>query len=156
MRRILALPALLIVAGCGSQAATVWARPQTVRIGERPGCRGLAVAVSSLRITGDGWTVSASVENRSGRAVDVLRPHVHGGTYFGLAPPGVVHPGLLARRFTPPLPRRLEAGARWSGSFTGLGRVASGVPLRVVLGRFTPAGAVVGFVCTTDHSVRLY
>ena len=146
---------LVLAAGCGTPAASDWARPQTVSIAQRTSCGGLLVTVRSLRVTRGGWSVSAALVNRSSRAFDVGRPHVAGGTYFGLARPGVAHPGLLARGFYPPLPRRLEPGTRWSGSFAGPGHVGRGVPLRVVLGRFTPAGAVVGFVCTTDRSVRL-
>ena len=157
MRSSLVLAPLLglTLAACGSTGSpSSWAAPQTIRIDERSSCDGLAVRVGAVRIGRSGWAVTASIDNAGATTLDVTRPHVAGGTFFGLARPGVRHPGLLARRFTPPLPRTIAPGVRWSGSFSAPGHVGRG-PLQVVLGRFTPAGRVIGFLCVTDRTVRV-
>lgn len=153
MRPLLLVVLLPAVAGCGGSTRPA-ARPQTIAIGERFRCGGLTIAVDSLELGHGSWRVSASVRNDSGSAIEIGRPHSARGTYFGLARPGVAHPGLRARRFAPPLPRRLEPGEQWRGSFSGRGAIAPASPVRVVLGRFSRAGSVLGFDCATDRSVH--
>jgi hypothetical protein len=104
----------------------------------------------------------------------ILRPHVPGGTYFGLEPfrtsswrevveraeAGAAKPRTIAERFRPALPRRLPPGRGWSGEFSGLGGLPAGVPIRVVLGRFVAIGQAPselsgGFLCISERVIRL-
>ena len=62
---------------------------------------------------------------------------------------------MLARGFVPSLPRRLERGGSWTGSYSGPGRLPAKVPLRLVFGRFTPVGKLTGFLCVSTHAVTL-
>jgi hypothetical protein len=54
----------------------------------------------------------------------------------------------------------LSPGERWSGTFSGRGRLPRDVPIRVVLGRFVisgqvPRGLVRMFLCVSHRYVRL-
>ncbi len=104
----------------------------------------------------------------------VMRPHVPGGTYFGLEPfrtssfrevlerveAGAAKPRTFAERFSPALPRLLPPGRGWSGEFSGRAALPADTPIRVVLGRFevagnVPSGFFVGFLCISERFVRL-
>jgi hypothetical protein len=104
----------------------------------------------------------------------VTRPHVLGGTYFGLEPfetaswrevleraeKNAVKPRTVADRFSPSTPRLLAPGQGWSGWFAGPGALPAGTPIRVVLGRFVITGVVPpgfsdGFLCISESVVRL-
>jgi hypothetical protein len=72
----------------------------------------------------------------------IVRPHVPGGTYFGLEPfrtsswrevleraqsGAGAKPRTIAERFKPALPRRLPPGRGWSGEFSGQPRRKPGM-----------------------------
>jgi hypothetical protein len=120
------------------------------------------------------WRVALSLRNGTGVTLGVLRPHALDETLFGLAPyrttslgevrrraeTAEAKPRTLADRFRPAPPRLLSPGERWSGTFSGPGRLPRGVPIRVVLGRFVitgpvPAGLVRQFLCVSSRYVRL-
>jgi SAM-dependent methyltransferase len=168
----------VLAAGCGSTGRVDWAAPQTLDLGWRSGCgpRGHVVDVRfrRLELRRTGWRVSAGIDNRTGLTLQIARPHVRRGTFFGLAvfrsaaagevsrraAAQALHPPLVAARFIPPLPRTLRPGQRWEGSFTGRGRIPSGRFVRVVVGRFTitgrpPRGLYRGFLCVSDRARRV-
>jgi len=69
-------------------------------------------------------------------------------------------PLTYADRFAPRQPRLLSPGERWTGTFSGPGRLPRGVPIRVVLGLFVitgnvPQGLVRMFLCVSRPYVRL-
>ena len=103
-----------------------------------------------------------------------MRPHAAGETLFDLAPyrttsyrevlrraqTATAKPLTYADRFEPRQPRLLSPGERWSGTFSGPGRLPRAVPIRVVLGRFVitgkvPRGLVRMFLCVSRRYVRL-
>jgi hypothetical protein len=149
---------LVTLAGCGGDdQASVPARAQTVKLGwrqvERAGRDGVVLAVRTLRVTPDGWSVSLTVANatRSTLVIDRAGAHRAGATDFGLmllrtttmdevreltADSRKAPPIDEATSFVPPLLRTLAPGARWSGTMSGTRRLASGQVVRVVVGRF--------------------
>jgi len=174
------LLALASAAGCGGggSASVVYASPQEIRISsnELDGYRGhgFRLQIRSLRLTSDRWLVTATVTNATRVNWVVRRPHVRGGTKFGLfvlstSDPkrwraefeaGRTTPSLLAERFQPSLPARFAPGERWSGVFSGRGRIPQGSFVRFAFGRFTtserpPTGLAAGLMAVTRHSVRV-
>jgi hypothetical protein len=100
--------------------------------------------VRSITVTATGWSVQADVINRSAKRITfrpgtsyfpprigfglrVPRPRVVGGRDFA---------ELRATAFTPGLPESLEPGRRWSGRFSGRGRLPRGTPITVTFGVF--------------------
>jgi hypothetical protein len=169
---------VLLAAGCDSLAPQRWARPQALRLGwhENCGTRARPLTVSTRRLTvGDRrWRVELAFRNETGITLGLLRPHAVDETLLGLAPyrttslrevlkraeTAEAKPLTYADRFEPAAPRLLAAGERWSGSFSGPGRLPRGVPVRVVLGRFVitgpvPRGFFRGFLCVSKRYVRL-
>lgn len=181
MRRLLpaALPLALVAGACGGGGAQGrWARPQVVKLGWHENCgtrsRPLPIATRRLIVGKRRWQVDLSFRNETGLTLEIVRPHAVGETLFGLEPfettsyrevlaraqSGGAKPRTFADRFTPSTPHILAPGEGWSGSFSGLGRVPAEVPVRVVLGRFVPTGAVPkeffdGFLCISERFVRL-
>jgi hypothetical protein len=178
--RVAALLALALVAsGCGSSAAAPrWAAPQTVRLGWHENCgtatRPLPVETRRVAVGERRWRVELALRNETGATLGVIRPHAPGETLFGLAPyrttslrevrqraqTAEAKPRTYADRFSPAPPRLLSPGERWSGSFSGFGRLPRAVPIRVVLGRFVvsgtvPRGFVRMFLCVSSRYVRL-
>jgi hypothetical protein len=176
--RALLLALALLVAGCDSAEPQRWARPQALRLDwhENCGTRARPLTISTRRLTvGERrWRVALAFRNETGITLGVLRPHAVEETLFGLAPYGTTSfrevlkraenaeakPLTYADRFSPAAPRLLAPGERWSGSFSGLGRLPRGVPVRVVLGRFVitgrvPRGFFRGFLCVSKRYVRL-
>jgi hypothetical protein len=176
--RLAVVAAVACAAGCGGGATHAdWANPQTIRLGgdERCGPRDHSIALNLRRLTleRDRWRVDASVVNRTGVPVSIIRPHTD-ETYFGLAAfPDAqladvanrverrqIHLQLVADRFDPALPRRLTAGGRWTGTFSGPGRLPRGRVIRVVTGRFVivgsaPRGLYREFLCVSEHGRRV-
>ena len=165
---------LLLVAapGCREASTLPPAQPRTIGLSwhEAPGPKGetLVVDVRRFVVRPNGWSVSASVKNDTRVAITIGRPHHPGGTEFGvlvLASPDsravdAAGPGVFASRFAPDIPRLLAAGATWSGTFSGRGRLAVASYVRVEFGRFTTVGAVQQgvpwrFRYITDHVLRL-
>lgn len=151
---------LLVCAGCGQEKEEGRrAPPQTIRLGwhELDGVRGIGfeLEVRTLRIAEDGWAVDASVTNRAGVTYRITRPHVRGGTKFGLfilqsdsreewnerIAARRLTPELLATRFSPSLPPLLRPGGRWNGTFDGPGRPPAGTYVRIAFGRFVTTEA---------------
>ena len=67
--------------------------------------------------------------------------------------------GAFATRYEPPLPRVLRVHERWSGTFSGPGRLSNARFVRIEVGRFSgyrAAGSVPRrFRYVTDHVLRL-
>ncbi len=156
----LALVAAVLLAGCGSGTNESWAPPQSLRLGWRePPCARVRIEIARLTVERTRWRVDAKVFN-DGRALSIGKPHAATGTYFGIARGDrltevALRTAVLADRFTPRLPRRLEGGASWSGTYSGPGRLPSGVPLRLVFGRFSRGDDATAFVCISTHQVEL-
>jgi hypothetical protein len=168
-----------LCAGCGVRGDDAEpAPPQTIRLDwhEFDGVRdvGFALAVRELRIDRGGWAVDASVANRAGVTFRIARPHVRGGTKFGLfvlrsdraaeweqrVAARRLTPELLAAGFEPPIPRLLRPGGRWSGTFSGPGRPPSGSFVRIAFGRFVttqplPRGIPSEFLLVTRRAARI-
>ena len=152
--------AVVVLAGCGSESHGSWAAPQNVRLGwHEPACGGVRIDVRRLTVRPARWSIEATVANE-GKPLTIGRPHTQQGTYFAVVrsdrrTADALHAGLLADRFAPALPRRLERGESWSGTYSGPGRLPADVPLRLVFGRFTTVGEVRGFLCVSTHNAEL-
>ena len=180
MRHALILATCVIAAGCGSREATAtWAPPETLtfRGGSDCGPKGhdVQIRVRKLVVGRRSWRVDATLANRTGVALQVIRPHHLHTVEFGLdvfdtntlaeverrAARKALHNGALAERVVPPLAGVLRPGDRWAGSFSAPGRLPRGKYVRVVFGRFVvpggkvPAGLAARFFCTTDDAPRL-
>lgn len=178
MRALLLLALALVVVGCDSSAPQRPARPQALRLGWHENCgtaaRPLTVSTRRLTVAERRWRVELSFRNETGVTLGVVRPHATGETLFGLAPyrttsfrevlkraeTAEAKPLTYADRFEPAAPRLLSPGGRWSGAFSGRGRLPRGVPIRVVLGRFVvtgkvPRGLFSDFLCVSNRYVRL-
>jgi hypothetical protein len=81
------------------------------------------VKLEWLEVSPAGWSVRARLVNRSGH---VLRPVRTGKTGWGWSAESsdrTMHRVAEASSFRPALPHRLRPGARWSGTFSGTGRL---------------------------------
>jgi hypothetical protein len=176
---LIAAGLILLACGCGSGGSGDVARPQTAHLNWHENCGTRAdpipIATRRLVVAKGAWRVVLSFRNRTRVTLLIMRPHVPGGTWFGLEPfrtssrrevlqraeaGATVSPRTLAEGFTPALPRRLPPGHGWSGEFSGGAMLPAGVPIRVVLGQFvvighTPAGLFSGFLCVSERVVRL-
>jgi hypothetical protein len=178
VRALALLVLVLLAAGCDSSAPQRWAQPQALRLDWHENCgtraRPLTISTRRLSVGERRWRVELAFRNETGITLGVLRPHAVDETLFGLAPyrttslrevlkraeTAEAKPLTYADRFEPATPRLLAAGERWSGSFSGPGRLPRGVPVRVVLGRFVitgrvPRGFFRGFLCVSKRYVRL-
>ena len=136
--------------------------------------RPLPVDTRRLAVGERRWRVELAFRNETGMTLGVVRPHATGETLFGLAPyrttsfrevlrraeTATSKPLTYADRFEPRPPRLLSPGERWSGVFSGRGRLPPDVPIRVMLGRFVitgkvPRGLVRMFLCVSQRYVRL-
>jgi hypothetical protein len=175
----LAVGLVLFVGGCGSDGSGTLARPQTANLNwhENCGTRADPIPIATRRLVVEQgvWRVALSFRNRTRVTLFIERPHVRGGTYFGLEPfrtssrrevleraqAGAAKPRTIAERFRPALPRLLPPGRGWSGEFSGPGVLPAGVPIRVVLGRFVAVGQQApselsgGFLCISERVIRL-
>jgi hypothetical protein len=147
-------------------------KPQTVELGWRETARVekrpiLEFEVESIRLRPRGWTVRGSVTNRSPvrfsilapDAIEILEERKQDWTWFGLtwttaAGVKIVH----AEAYRPALPKILEPGQTWRGSFSGPAFAVQGRPIRVTFGMFVPRSAPprhypaqIGWI--TDHYV---
>ena len=133
----------------------------------KPGER-LDVRVVSLTVRERGWRVRASIENDTAAPLFIGRPHTDERGTFGLVAAastrerGSVPTGLVATDYSPPLPRILDPGEKWSGTFSGRGVLRAGTRLRIAFGTFWAYGGVrvagrrrMLFRVFTDHAVRL-
>jgi hypothetical protein len=165
----LALAAL----GCGGEPRDVEPpRPRVVLLNwheaaGKPGER-MIVRIASVAVRERGWSVRASLENDTAATLFIGRPHTTERATFGLVPAastrkrGSVPTGLLATRYSPPLPRILDPGERWTGTFSGGGVVRRGTRVRIAFGTFWAYGGVrvtgrrrMLFRVFTDHVVTL-
>lgn len=154
------------------------ARSQVVKLDwhENCGTRANPIPIATRRlIVRDGrWRVDLSFRNETHVTFAVFRGHVVGGTLFGLEPfettssrevlrraeTSGAKPRTVADRFSPSKPRVFLPGQEWSGSFSGLGLLPAGTPIRVVLGSFAvtgkvPPGFFFSFACISKRAVRL-
>jgi hypothetical protein len=123
--------------------------------------------VKRLVIRPNGWSVSAAVRNDTPAALVIERPHHPGEAEFGvLALDSAdieaverVGRGAFATRYEPTLPRVLRPHERWSGTFSGPGRLSKARFVRIEFGRFTGYRAAASvprrFSYVTDHVLRL-
>jgi hypothetical protein len=181
MRRLVGIPclALLFVAACGTRTPLARvASPEVIELRWRENCgtRTHAIPIETRRlfVGKHRWRVELAFRNETGVTLSVIRPHIRGGTYFGLeafetasqhevlerVDENAAKPGWLADRFTPARPGPVGPGQRWSGSFSGPGDLPAATPIRVVLGRFVITGAVPPgfpgeFLCISERVVRL-
>jgi len=181
IRSFLAVGLALFPGGSGSNGSGTVARPQTANLNwhENCGTRADPIPIATRRLVVEQgiWRVGLSFRNRTRVTLFIVRPHVPGGTYFGLEPfrtsswrevleraqAGAAKPRTIAEHFKPALPRRLPPGRGWywSGEFSGPGGLPVGVPIRVVLGRFVAAGQQApselsgGFLCISERVIRL-
>jgi hypothetical protein len=169
---------LLVATGCESSTSAHWARPQTLKLDWHENCatraHPLMIDTRRLTVREQRWRLDLSFRNETGQTLDVIRPHATGETLFGLEPfrttsfreviararTAEAKPLTYADRFSPAAPRLLSPGERWSGSFSGRGRLPARVPIRVVLGRFVisgkvPRGFLAQFLCVSNRYVRL-
>lgn len=175
--RLLLVVSVAIAAGAGCGGAepgdTGSATPRTMRVGIQEVDGGFAIAVRSLRRTATGWSVEASIENRTKARWSVGRPHSSAGTKFGLfvsRRPGELTaeflerharttPTLLADTFEPALPRVFPPGESWSGRFAGPGAVPAGSYVAFAFGRFLtdapPPGLPPRLLALTSRPVRV-
>ena len=172
---ITVLAVLVLATGCGSTRPAQPSPPRTVRLnwhetytshGER-----LVFVVRRLRIGRGGWSVDASVTNGTRTPLTIERAHRPGQTLFGLlvlrtrdvgavARTGQFREPLQTTRFVPSLPRLLEPGASWSGTFSGPGTLARRRYVRIEFGRFWtnatgPAARWRGFIWITNHALHV-
>lgn len=174
------LLASAVMTGCGGKTQTSPrpAPPQTIQLGwhqteGRPPDRFL-LTVSRLVIGLAQWSVHGSVQNQTGQTWLIERPHMPGGTKFGifvfksgaraeikeLERRRRLSPALIADTFVPELPRILHPGVRWTGVFSGRGTIPSDRFLRIAFGRFTtqgepPKGLYRAMLFVTDRAVRM-
>jgi hypothetical protein len=179
-RRLIGAAALVLalgVSGCGSSPTgpAASAPPRTITLhwretyAGRAGIR-LSFEVTKLTVWSHGWSVEASVENRSRIPIAIGKPHAPGRTEFGLyvlksgsradlerrIRRGSLPPPLEADRFTPARPTRLEPAGHWAGTFSGPHRLPAGAFVRVSFGVFsTNAPGISYFSWVTDHVLRL-
>jgi hypothetical protein len=175
----LAIGATLGAIGCGSVSEVQAAPPQTIEIGttELDGHQGIGfvLEIRRLQITRVGWRVHAAVTNATPVIWTVVRPHVLGGTKFGLfvadrpskltaaamEAKNWTTPQLVAETFDSPLPRVFQPGMRWSGSFAGPGFVPADSFVVFAFGRFSteadpPAGLPRGLVAVTARPLQVH
>jgi len=107
------------------------------------------------------------VRNDTPAGLLIERPHHPGEAEFGVLAldsadvEAVERVGLgaFATRYEPPLPRVLRPHERWSGTFSGPGRLSKARFVRIELGRFARYRATTGvprrFTYVTDHVLRL-
>lgn len=184
--RGLAITALIAVvallAGCASSSpiarpATAAAAPQTAELDwdEREPATGpgLVFRANRLEVTKDGWEVDVEIHNQTSIPYALATDPVAVARHFGLMlfATGTLAeleqrnadrklPGIRsARRFDPPLPRRLAPGARWRGTIAADGALAAGRFVRIVFGPLiaeADAGSLPDqLVWITDHAYRL-
>jgi hypothetical protein len=163
---------VLLVAGCGATSTSRPARSQKIMLDwhEAAGPAGarMIVDVRTLIVRPNGWSVAAAVTNDTHVTMTIGRPHHQGETEFGLlvlgkAAPAAVRaagPGVFATHVLPRAPLVLHPHEKWSGTFSGLGRLTSGRYVRVEFGRFTTVGPPQPgvpwrFRYITDHVVRV-
>ena len=171
---------LVLAAGCSDalppDLPTEAAPPQAAELGWREQLpeSGQAVVFRVYRfaVTERGWEADVEVENTTDIAwqlpVDAV-PTSFGVMLFRTDDLEEVEqrskdgdlPGLReADTYTPALPAKLAAGAKWRGTIAARGSLAASLYLRVVFGPFVadgdpPDGMERGFSWITDHAYRL-
>ena len=177
-KSLLAAFLILVAAACGETERADVARAQVRSLDWHENCGthddALPIETRRLAVRGGRWHVTLAFRNETSVTLTIVRPHIAGGTYFGLEPFETssssevreraerlaAKPRTLADRFEPELPRVLMPGDGWSGTFSGPGGLPAGTPIRVVLGRFVirghvPPGFFDGFLCISERAVRL-
>ena len=108
--------------------------------------------VRTIRVAPSGWTVTASVVNRTKEPLRIVYAHEQTGqNAFGIrVGEGAAH----ALHFQPKVPVLLRPGEGWSGWFSGPERLPSGTLVHVQFGQF---GTLHGdrFTWVTDHAYRV-
>lgn len=165
-----------LAGACEEQSGVEYAPPQTiaVRVVELDGGEGAGfrLEVRRFELTERRWAVTAAVTNTTPATWWVVRPHFPDETKFGLyvsknADSGYLRaefasgrttPSLLADRFSPRLPAYFTPGRRWSGVYSGHGRIPRERWVRFAFGRFQtngipPAGLPDGLMAITNRAV---
>ena len=153
-----ALSALALAAGCGS-STTPPAHAQVAQVkwreaGDPHNLLGgpIVFGVRSIRIAPSGWSVTASVANRTKEPLRIVYAHEPAGhNAFGIRVGDVP---AQARDFHPTVPILLRPGEEWQGTFSGPEGLATGTLVRVQFGQF---GTLHGdrFTWVTDHAYRV-
>ena len=138
-------------------------RESTGKPGER-----VIVRIDTLTVREGGWSVRASLENDTAAPLFIGRPHTDERATFALVTAastrgrGSVPTGLIASEYSPELPRILDPGKGWSGTFSGAGVMRDGTRVRIAFGTFWAYGGVriagrrrMLFRVFTDHAVTL-
>ena len=144
--------AALTAFGCGGDESNPTARPHVVVLNwmesaGKPGER-LILEVGSIAVGERTWKVKAAIRNDTAAPLFIGRPHTAEPATFGLVGAGSVRErgqvptGLIATSFSPSLPRILDPGERWSGTFSGRGVIRRGTRVRVAVGTFWAYGGV--------------
>jgi peptide/nickel transport system permease protein len=116
-----------------------------VRLGWNEQAGHLRVQVGSVAVGRRTWVVRAAVENRSPQALNVDRGRNTSSFDAGPSllvsyrPPGALFAELRvvpATDVEPALPSSLAPGERWSGTFSGLGKIPHGTLVHVGIGAF--------------------
>jgi hypothetical protein len=108
--------------------------------------------VRTIRIAPSGWSVTASVVNRTKEPLRIVYAHEPAGyNDFGIR---VGEAPAQALHSSPPVPILLRPGERWSGTLSGPEGLARGTLVRVQFGQF---GTLHGdrFTWVTDHAYRV-
>jgi hypothetical protein len=166
----------LVVAACGSSATTprdtpVAAPPQSATLDWSEPVEGtrLTFGASRFEVTERGWEARISVDNGTTANLVVGDRPLFGVMLFTSASldeleqrnaAGELPSVRNAVTFTPPLPRMVKSGARWSGVISAPGALAAGRFVRIVFGPFTPTGATPAglpgeLTWITDNAYRL-
>jgi hypothetical protein len=166
----------LVLAACGSSATAprdtpVAAPPQSATLDWHEPVEGtrLTFGVSRFEVTQRGWEAQISVGNGTTANLVVGDRPLFGVMLFASGSldeleqrnaAGELPSVRNALTFTPPLPRVVRSGARWSGVISAPGALAAGRFVRIVFGPFTPTGvrpdALPGeLTWITDNSYRL-
>ena len=153
-----ALSAVALAAGCGS-SSTPPAEAQVTHVNWREAGNPhnllggpIVFGVRSIRIVPTGWSVSASVVNRTKEPLRIVYAHEPAGhNAFGIRVGDVM---VQARDSHPPVPILLRPGQQWRGTLSGPEGLATGTLVRVQFGQF---GTLHGdrFTWVTDHAYRV-
>jgi hypothetical protein len=169
-----------LAVGCSDESPpdlpTEAAPPQAAELGWREQLpksgQALVFRVYRFAVTERGWEADVEVENTTDIAwqlpVDAV-PTSFGVMLFVTDDLEEVEqrsdqgdlPGLReAGTYTPALPARLAAGAKWRGTIAARGSLAAALYVRIVFGPFVadgdpPDGMERGFSWITDHTYRL-
>lgn len=162
-RALLAIPAVLAVAGCGAEPepippATPAPAQEAELAWEEPfpeAAPRLVFRVETFAVTEDGWEAEIAIANETDIAWRIGDQDQVAGRQFGVmlfATSGLDEveernrAGTLpairrATEYDPPPPSKLAAGETWSGRISAPGALAAGRVVRITFGLLVPDGS---------------